>query len=114
VVGILVGVLHLRFDETLIACHQPVQRDLGIGAGDPPPPVACQAWCGRDRVAPLSCKTFGERVVEQRIMARGFSGSICRHPASSIGNVRNKRLRHGAFLSWTLHVNGGRVSRSVR
>ena len=42
-------------------------------------------------------------------MARRFSGSIYRHPASSIGNVRNQRLRHGAFLSWTLHVNGGRV-----
>ena len=62
-------------------------------------------------MAPLSCKTFGERVVEQRIMARRFSGSIYRHPASSIGNVRNQRLRHGAFLSWTLNVNGGRVEK---
>src|SRR4029077_3355988 len=81
-----------------------------FGAGHPPPPVACQAGCGRGyRVAPRSGKTFGERVGEQRIMARGFSGAICRHPASSIGHIRNQRLRHGAFLSWTLHVNGGRV-----
>ena len=81
-----------------------------FGAGHPPPPVARQAWCGRgDRVAPLTGKTLGEGVVEQRITARGFTGSIyCR--SNEQYRTRSKSAAPAyriPYLWWGPSVNPG-------